>query len=690
MAELFVELFGEEIPARMQVAAEARLLDMVTKGLDDAGLTSNAGDDAMSWSGPRRLAIAIKNVAAKQADLHEERRGPRADAPAQAIEGFLKGAGITREDAEIRSTPKGDFLFAVINTSGRDAVDVIPELIAQILADFTWPKSMRWGKSTRRWVRPLHRVSVLFDGTPLDGSFDLGGGQVVTFGAATLGHRMISPEEISLNNSSSYDASLAAHAVIASRAQREDMITDAMNALADAEHLVVRDDKGLMAEVTGLVEYPHPVMGRIDEAFMALPPEVLITSMRSHQKYFAVQTSEGELAPYFVTISNMTPDDARDVMIRKGNERVLRARLADADFFWAQDKAAPLADNIDRLAGITFFEGLGTMGAKAARISTLAAHIASMIGADKSAAARAGLLAKADLVSETVGEFPELQGIIGGYLAIDDEGRDVADAIAGHYKPEGPGETAPSAPLTMAVALADKIDTLVGFFGVGAVPTGSKDPYALRRSALGIIRIIVENNLPIKLMPLLTEAAASYQFDDVPEGLMPFMQDRMKVWMRDQGIRHDVVTATLREHDDKADDLAHIVAMAKAVASLLMTEEGQGLMAGYRRASNILAAEEKKDGVTYGSAVSSAAFTSEDEQLIFDQVEAIRGLPTATTDEAITYLTRLGGLRGPIDVFFDGNTVNDDDPAIRENRLNLLGSIRDVMQKFADFAAIEN
>ena len=690
MAELFLELFGEEIPARMQVGAEARLLEMVTKGLNDLGL---GGGASASWSGPRRIAVSVKDVAARQADLNEERRGPRADAPEQAIAGFLKGAGISRDEAETRSTPKGDFLFAVINKPGRDAKAVIPEMIAEILADFAWPKSMRWGRSTKRWVRPLQRVSVIFDGAALEGSFDLGGGQMISFGATSLGHRIISPKEIPLITGDAYEKALAEHAVIASRAKREEMITSAMAGLAEAEGLDVREDKGLMAEVTGLVEYPHPIMGRIDDAFMALPPEILIVSMRSHQKYFAVQNKNGSLAPYFVTIGNMTPDDERDAMIRKGNERVLRARLADADFFWGQDKAAPLADNVSRLEGITFFEGLGTMGDKAERLGKLTAVITGMIGASETDASRAGLLAKADLVSETVGEFPELQGIIGGYLARSDEGHDVADAIAGHYKPEGPADAVPNAPLTMAVALADKIDTLVGFFGVGAIPTGSKDPYALRRAALGVIRIIIENNLKLSLMPLFDAAAKTYGHDKVAESLMPFMVDRLKVWMRDHGIRHDVVAAVLRpddmKHDVAGDDLSHLFAMAKAVDALLKTEDGQGLMAGYRRASNILTAEEKKDGHVYDGRVEAGHFASSEEQVLFDQVGAIAAMPSATTEEATACLSALGAMRGPIDQFFENNTVNDDDPSVRENRLNLLGQIRDIMQKFADFAVIE-
>ncbi|MCE2517182.1 MAG: glycine--tRNA ligase subunit beta [Alphaproteobacteria bacterium] len=686
MAELFVELFGEEIPARMQVAAEARLTEALTKTVKDAGL---GGGNAKSWSGPRRLAVALPDVEMMQPDLNEERRGPRADAPEQAIAGFLKGAGITLDQAERRDTPKGEFLFAVINKKGAAAADVLPPMIAEVLANFTWPKSMRWGRSRSRWVRPLHRVSVLFDGQPLSGSLDLGGGQVIEFGGATLGHRMISPAEIELSSGKLYDAQLAEHAVIADRAARVEMITGKMAELTSAEGREVRDDQGLMAEVAGLVEFPHPVMGAIDDNFMALPPEILVVSMRSHQKYFAVSEKDGGLAPRFITIANMTPDAERDALIRVGNERVLRARLADARFFWDQDRAAPLADNTSRLSGITFFEGLGTMGDKAARLETLAGQIASLIGADAAAAKQAGLLAKADLVSETVGEFPELQGIIGGYLARDAHGDAVADAIAGHYRPEGPGDDVPQAPVTVAVALADKIDTLVGFFGVGAVPTGSKDPFALRRAALGVLRIVVENNLTLNLADVLAAAAATHGFDGVAETLPPFIQDRFKVWLRDQGIGHDIVASLIRADDPRWGELTHITRLAGAMAELLATDDGAGLMAGYKRASNILAAEEKKDGARYDGAVDAALISVPAEQALFDRVTAEQSARQDDTDAMITQLRQLGGMRAPIDTFFDDTTVNDDDPAIRLNRLNLLGQIRALMNSFADFSAIE-
>jgi glycyl-tRNA synthetase beta chain len=705
MAELFGELFCEEIPARMQVDAEHQFLNETLKALKDAGL---GGGTVKSWSGPRRLAVFVKDVATRQPDLNEERRGPRADAPKQAIEGFLKGAGINRDQAEVRPTPKGDFLFAVINKPGRKAKDIIPELIEEILGDFAWPKSMRWGRSSQSWVRPLHRISVLFDGKPLKGELDLGGGQVITFGQSTFGHRMISPKEITLASGDTYEESLKRHYVIVDREQREKMITQAMKKLVAGRDLKIREDKGLMAEVVGLVEYPHPVMGCIDNEFMELPEEILIASMRSHQKYFAVQKKDGNLAPFFITITNMKEKKDRDDMIRTGNERVLRARLADADFFWKRDKTTSPDENYNRLSGITFFEGLKTMKDKADRLSELSGQIAKLLGANEADGAHAGRLAKADLVSETVGEFPELQGIIGGHLARNIQNKKtsgsvtahhveggsgyqaIADAIAGHYKPEGPEDAVPSARLTMAVALADKIDTLVGFFSIGKIPTGSKDPYALRRSALGVLRIIIEKKLPLRLMPLFERAAESYKISAVPETLVPFMQDRLKVWMRDQGIRHDVVAAVLRPGDERSDDFVHIFEKAKAIDSFLQTEDGKGLMAGYRRASSILTAEEKKDGRKYADAVVPSSLKSKEEKTLSKLVSEIKGKGTKTAVETQANLSALGSLRSPIDQFFEKNIVNDEDQEIRVNRLNLLGEIRGVMEELADFSAIEN
>jgi glycyl-tRNA synthetase beta chain len=686
MAELFIEIFGEEIPARMQPAAEQRFADGLAQTLKDAGL---GGDAPRTWSGPRRLAVSISGVALTQPDLNEERRGPRADAPEQAIAGFLKGAGITRDEAEIRPTPKGDFLFAVINKKGQDAAVILPEMIRDLLMQFSWPKSMRWGRSRQRWVRPLHRVSVIFDGKPLAGELPLGGGASVVFSATTLGHRMLSPEEIALTGGDDYDHALSAHQVIADRQTRIDVITQAMTSLTEAEGFSVMADEGLMADVAGLVEYPHPIMGQIDDSFMALPPEILVVSMRSHQKYFAVSDADGNLAPRFITIANMAPDSDRDAMIRAGNERVLKARLADARFFWDQDCGQPLIENVSKLSGITFFEGLGSMGDKAQRISSLAASIAAMIGADAEMAKRAGLLAKADLVSETVGEFPELQGVIGGYLAERDENKSIAQAIAGHYRPEGPGDAVPEDLVTIAVALSDKIDSLTGFFGIGEFPTGSKDPFALRRAALSVLRLITHNKLELRLKDVFDLAAKGYGFDAASDALMPFLHDRLKVWLRDESIRHDVVAAVLRLDDPRHDDLMHLCRLAKALADVLETEDGQGLMAGYRRASNILNAEEKKDQKRFDGMVDVTQLSSDAEITLNEQINSMAGHSTATTDAIIDQINRLGGLRAPIDAFFENTTVNDDDQRVRENRLNLLGQVRQLMEVLANFSAIE-
>ena len=688
MAELFLEVFGEEIPARMQVAAEQRMAETLSKALKDAGL---GGDAPRSWSGPRRIAVSISGVATSQPDLNEERRGPRADAPEQAIAGFLKGAGISRDQAETRSTPKGDFLFAVINKKGQAASDVIPDMISGLLAQFSWPKSMRWGRGKQRWVRPLHRINVIFDGKPLAGTMPLGdqADDQIAFSALSFGHRMLSPQDVPLTTGDAYEDALAPHFVMVDRQKRIDHITATMADMTASENRVVKDDQGLMAEVAGLVEYPHPIMGTIQDDFMSLPQEILVVSMRSHQKYFAVLEQDGKLAPRFITIANMTPDAARDDMIRAGNERVLSARLADARFFWDQDRAAPLESGLPRLKGITFFEGLGSMSDKADRMAKLAGVIAEKIGADVNAAKRAALLAKADLVSETVGEFPELQGIIGGYLAAFDESEAVATAITDHYRPEGPQDTVPSDPLTIAVALADKIDTLTGFFGIGELPTGSKDPFALRRAALGVLRLVAQNNLDLRLNEVFTEAAKGFSFEKSSDELLPFLHDRLKVWLRDQGIRHDVVTAVVRMNDSRHDDLVHLISLAQTLADVLTSDDGQGLMAGYRRASNILSAEEKKDKATYNGDVNKDLLQGDAEQSLFKEVVTLSEYTLKSTDDMVAQINRLGQLRGPIDAFFDQTTVNDDDANIRVNRLNLLGKIRGLMEILADFSAIE-
>ena len=691
MPELFIELLSEEIPARMQAAAEQRLSDAFSTALKDAGL---GGDAVKSWSGPRRLAVSINNVLAIQPDLVEERRGPRADAPAQAIEGFLKGAGVSRDAVEERSTPKGVFLFAVINKKGGAAEDVIPQLLTDILTNFAWPKSMRWGRTRQRWVRPLHRISVLFDGKGVKGAFDLGGGASIKFGTSTLGHRIVSPAEIELTSGKDYAEQLLKHYVVACRDERIEMITNAMAELTAAESLTPCENAGLMDEVAGLVEYPHAIMGAIDAEFMDLPPEILTTVMRSHQKYFAVLNKVKKLAPHFITISNMPADTKRDDVIRLGNERVLRARFADAQFFWDQDKAVPLADNVERLKDIVFFKGLGTVYKKAKRLEFLASKIAEQIGGNKSAAARAGLWAKADLVSKTVGEFPELQGIIGSYLISTDG---LSHAVAGHYKPEGPNDEVPAEPLTIAVALADKLDTLVGFFHLGEVPTGSKDPFALRRAALGIIRIIVENNYEVDneyepdIRKWLELAIIKYELHEVPDGLVEFIYDRFKSLLRDQGIRHDVANAVINKHDYYGGRLFRIKRLAEALNNLLATEDGKALMIGYKRINNILNIEEKKDGATFNGEVNQTLFNEFEKGLYIQVGESLSAhlIAIRITDVMAEQLEKLTSLREPIDVFLENVTINDNNPDIRKNRLNLLWQFRNSMNEIADFSKIE-
>ena len=691
MAELFIELLSEEIPARMQAAAEEQLRDAVLKGLTEAGL-SGGNLSTRSWSGPRRLAVSVSDVPAKQPDLAEEKRGPRADAPKEAIDGFLKAAGISRGKAETRSTPKGDFLFATIRQKGKPAGDVLPGVIRSMLWNFSWPKAMRWHRSSQDWIRPLHSVVALLDGKVIKGAYDLGGGMEIAFGKETSGHSIMKPKPFSFTGGDDYEKKLEESHVIADRSRRMGVIKDQLEALASKKGLVLREDPGLLAEVTGLVECPNAVLGGIDGEFMELPEEILVTAMRSHQKYFALKDRNGRLAPVFATIANMAPDKKRDATIIAGNERVLRARLADAKFFWNHDKEEGLDSMASRLGSIQFFEGLDSMAEKSERISSLASSIAEKLRDEsltetdnKPVAERAGLLAKADLVSQTVGEFPELQGVVGGYLAEDA----IDEAIKAHYRPEGPDDSIPETALGCVVALADKIDTLVGFFGIGLVPTGSKDPHALRRAALGVIRIVIESGAVLPLAPVLEQAASRYNFDDVPEELMVFLHDRLKVWLRDRGVRHDIVAAVVRPDGIRADDLLHLFRLAEALAGLLNTDDGKGLLAGYTRTVNILTAEEKKDGVSYGGIVNKTRLEAKEAIALFDAVEKSAGKPVESTDDAIKRMESLGGLRASIDKFFEAVVVNDDDPAIRTNRLNLLGRIRTVMREIADFSAIE-
>ena len=511
MADLLIEIICEEIPARMQARAMTDLERMMLARLDDAGLPHGG---AHAFVAPRHLALYVDNVAERQEDISEERRGPRADAPDKAIEGFLKSTGLTRDQLVEADTSKGTFLFARIEKQGVDAATLLPAMVGGVLAEFPWPKSQRWGSTRFRWVRPLHRVNLLFGGAPLAGEIDLGGGSL-PFTAASRGHYFESPRDIELAGiagARDYVARLRDGHVMVDRAERRQAIVDGAEGLAAQAGAMLRPNEALIDEICGLVEWPTSLFGAIEDRFMNLPDEVLEASIRTHQKYLTTGSTEGTLQPGFVVVGNRLSDPDRDAVILAGNQRVLRARLADAEFFWNEDRHAALDAQLPRLADIAFYEGLGSVGDKVARLETLAAAMApSVEGCGPDAAVRAARLAKADLVTGMVGEFPELQGIMGGYYARHHGETDaVATAIAAHYRPQGPSDDLPASAEGCVVSLADKIDSLVGFFGVGAKPTGSKDPFALRRAALGIIRIILEMRIRMPLGPVLGAAAGAH------------------------------------------------------------------------------------------------------------------------------------------------------------------------------------
>ena len=688
MADLLIELVSEEIPARMQNMAAQHFATAVRTALDDLGVwTNDSGIDGLC--GPRHLAVYASGIAVAQPDRVIEKRGPRVDAPEAAIAGFVASAGVPREALIEEDTPKGRFFFARNHVTGADTQSLLGDIVTSILTEFPWPKSQRWGRGSFRWVRPLHRINILFDGQALAGIFDLGGGEKLAFGTTSCGHYFESPDDISLDGVGSladFKQRLALAHVIIDQSDRHAAIIDGAKSLAASVGCTLDEAQlgGYIQDIAGLVESPTALLGQIEERFMRLPPELLQATIATHQKYITLQDQSGKFSPYFIVVSNRQSDPKRDQVIMAGNQRVLRARLADAEFFWQQDQKQRLDSYVAPLQAVTFYEGLGDLHAKALRLEKLATMLAPYIdGCDAKHAGRAGCLAKADLVTGMVGEFPELQGIIGGYYARHDgEADSVATAIATHYRPQGPADDVPETPTAKAVALADKIDTLVGFFGIGAKPTGSKDPFALRRAALGVIRIILDGELSLPLATLLQKAAENYQFDAVDEDLLPFIRDRLRVYLRDQNMRHDVVTAALA--DASGDDVCRMVDEARSLAGFLADGEGAGLIAGWRRVSSMLSAEEKK---------AKTAFLATTDPTLFNDIEqrlhkALIAVPDNGVDFSVQ-LTALGQLRMPIDAFFDGIVVNDDDPAIRLNRLGLLAAIREKMLMVADFSKIE-
>lgn len=693
MAELLLELFSEEIPARMQKRAAEDLKKLVTDKLTKAGLDFTGAEAHVT---PRRLALVVDGLPEKQPDVSEERRGPRADAPEKAIAGFLGSVGLTREEVEEREMPKGTFLFAVIEKTGAETKTVLPGILLEAIQELPWQKSMRWARNSFRWVRPLHHVLAVFNGAALDGALVLGD-WTLNFTNTTRGHRFLAPDAIQVANFTDYKAKLAKAFVVLDREERKRIIAEGAGALAKAEGFVLKEDPGLLEEVCGLVEWPAPLMGRIEDAFMEVPAEALVTAMRTHQKYFALETADGALAPRFITVSNMTPDPTRDATIVAGNEKVLRARLSDARFFWDQDRAETLESRVPALADVTFYDKLGTLADKMARVEDLAGRIAAFVpDCDGDLARRATRLAKADLTTEMVGEFPELQGIMGRYYAgHDGEVEPVCAAIAEHYAPQGPSDTCPTAPVSVAVAMADKIDTLVGFFAIDERPTGSRDPFALRRAALGVIRLVMENRLSIPLRQLfgfafdLIAVEDGLSKTDTTDALMDFLADRLKVHLREQGTRHDLIAAVFALGDE--DDLNRLIARVEALSGFLASENGTNLLIAYRRAANIVRIEEKKDGASHAGASDPTLFQQDEEAAVRAALDPLtEALEAKIAAEDFTgAMDALAGLRGPVDAYFDKVTVNVEDAALRDNRLKTLSGIVTTMDQVADFSKVE-
>jgi glycyl-tRNA synthetase beta chain len=700
MAELLLELFSEEIPARMQAKAEADLRDALTKGLSEAGVEFG---DVVARSGPRRLMVAISGLPEKSADVSEEKKGPKTDAPEKAIEGFLRGAGLSSIDqADVRSDPKkGDFYVAVREIPGRPLEDIIAGLVPEIVRGFHWPKSMRWGRGELRWVRPLQRILCVFNGKTVE--FEIDG---LKSGNETEGHRVHGRGPFKVSSYAEYKETLQEKGFVAiAREDRRLLIEEQAQMVCAQAGLELVEDKGLLEEVTGLAEWPVVILGEMDPAFLSLPPEVVQLSMRTHQKYFAVRDPKtGELAPNFVVVANIEASDGGEA-IAAGNSRVLSARLDDARFFWEQDKSTPLEKMAEKLATIDFKKELGTIADKVERVASLARELAPKVGADPDMAERAARLSKADLVSGMVGEFPELQGVMGGYYAREQgENFAIPDAIAEHYKPVGPSDTVPSAPMSIVVALADKFDTLAGFWAIEEKPTGSKDPFALRRAALGVVRIILENDVRLRLNNQVklalgvledtqrkhTDAVNEALHDrksEVVEDLLAFFADRLKQYLRDQGARHDLIDAVFALGED---DLVLIVKRVEALAAFLEAEDGANLLAGYKRAANILKAEEKKDGAAVEGDVDASLFEQDEERALHTAIETAvsRADAALEAEDFEAAMAALAELRGPVDAFFDGVTVNADDEKLRANRLRLLTSIRAALFRVADFSKI--
>ncbi|WP_299603942.1 glycine--tRNA ligase subunit beta [uncultured Tateyamaria sp.] len=740
MPDLLIELFSEEIPARMQKRAGEDLQKLVTNGLVEAGLTYAS---AAAFTTPRRLTLTVEGLLDQSPTTREERKGPKADAPEKAIEGFLRGAGLTRDQVEERETPKGNVLFAVIEKPGRPAAEIIAEVLEATIRNFPWPKSMRWGSAPLKWVRPLHSIlCILTD----EAGHSVVPGEVdgITFGDTTEGHRFMAPGRFPVTSFDDYSAKLTRAHVVLDASERADTIwNDATNA-AFANGLEVVEDKGLLAEVAGLVEWPVVLMGKIGDDFLDLPPEVLQTSMKEHQKFFSVRNPKTGRIERFITVANRETAD-NGVTILAGNEKVLSARLADAKFFWENDlrtvREVGLEGMAKPLADVTFHNKLGSQAERVARIEALARELAPVVGAKPDLAAEAARIAKADLASEMVYEFPELQGIMGKYYAEAAGHNDgVPEACEEHYSPLGPSDDVPTAPVSVAVALADKLDTLTGFWAIEEKPTGSKDPYALRRAALGIIRLVLDNKLALALknafaariglhVAMLAESTSSdecedleknlrldadfqskfdaikadregvlhsFGFNDVGSKTLPlasdllaFFHDRLKVYLRDQGIRHDIIDACIAMPNN--DDLTLLVKRARALSETLATDDGENLTQGFKRANNILTQAEEADGVEYSYGADIKFAEEPQETALFEALDTAEAkiAPAMKEQDFAAAMSAMATLRGPIDAFFEAVQINADNQTVRRNRLNLLSRIRTLCLSVADLTKVE-
>ncbi|AWN41993.1 glycine--tRNA ligase subunit beta [Methylobacterium durans] len=701
MPDLLLELRSEEIPARMQRRAAEDLRKLVTDALVERGFLY---EGAKAFATPRRLALHVAGLPPRGEAVREERRGPRVGAPEAAVQGFLKSAGLASLDeaTTVTDPKKGEFYLAVIERPGRETLDVLAEILPQIIRGFPWPKSMRWGAASAqagslRWVRPLQSIVATFGPeteTPEVVPFSADG---IAAGTTSYGHRFLAPEAFEVRRFDDYAPSLERAKVVLDADRRKDIILHDARDLAFARGLDLVEDEGLLEEVAGLVEWPVVLMGSFDASFLDIPAEAIRATIRANQKCFVLRQGGSEaLAPAFILVSNLVASDG-GAAITAGNERVVRARLSDAKFFWETDKAVRLEDRLPKLDTIVFHEKLGTQGERVARIAALAREIAPLVGADPDLAERAARLAKADLVTEMVGEFPELQGLMGRtYAKLQGEPDSVCAAIEEHYKPLGPTDRVPTDPVSVAVALADKLDTLVGFWAIDEKPTGSKDPYALRRAALGIIRLVVSGSCRLRLSEIFRRAGALHaKAGGLGEGagadLLAFFADRLKVYLRDQGARHDLIDAVFALPGQ--DDLLMIVRRVEALGAFLDSDDGRNLLAGAKRAANILRIEEKKDGRAYDSEPDAAliAMGEPEEKALAEALAKARAEASAAVaaEDFEGAMRALSTLRAAVDAFFDKVTVNAEDPALRANRLALLNALRAATREVADFSKIE-